>query len=378
MIFFAHIILVSTLALPLASQCAMISGENTSAGSAKPDILPSPWRGEDIYSEPSPPRRGQGEVSTSQIPMVSFSGEAQGTTYHIKYFDIQNRNFKYQVDSILKDFDKCLSLYRPDSELSEFNNSHAYKFQSPHFYNVLKKSEEIYKATNGIFDPTVMPLVEAFGFGPKKNKNPSRANVDSLLKLVGFQHIQFDSISISKDIEGVKLDFNGIAQGYSVDLVGAFLEKKGIGNFMVEIGGEIVCKGQKPDNKPWLTGIENPLGNGKLHSTVQLSDRAMTTAGNYRNHFEKDGQVFNHIINPKTGSMEQTSLLSVTVFATDAVTADGYDTAFFIMGIDATKRFLASKKDLDVYMIYSGEDGKLHAFASEGIKDFIKEQNTTK
>ena len=217
--------------------------------------------------------------------MISISGEAQGTSYHIKYFDAENRNFKKQVDSILNDFDKCLSLYRPDSELSEFNRSHALKFQSPYFYQVLKKSNEVYEATNGIFDPTVMPLVEAYGFGPKKIKTQEEVNVDSLLKLVGFHHIRFDSVSVSKDMEGIKLDFNGIAQGYSVDIIGGFLKNNGIKQFMVEIGGEILCKGKKNDGNPWVTGIENPLKKGTLQRKVQLSNGAMTTAVIYGNHF---------------------------------------------------------------------------------------------
>jgi len=317
-------------------------------------------------------------IGVSAQDMISISGEAQGTTYHIKYLDAENRNFKKQVDSVLNDFDKCLSLYRPDSELSEFNRSHALKFQSPYFYQVLKKSKEVYEATNGIFDPTVMPLVEAYGFGAKKIKNPEEVNADSLLKLVGFHHIQFDSVSASKDMEGVKLDFNGIAQGYSVDVIAKFLKDHGVKQFIVEIGGEILCKGNKNDGNPWITGIENPLKKGSLQSKVQLLDRAMTTAGNYRNHFEKNGQVFNHIVNPKTGSMEQTSLLSVTVFAKDAITADGYDTAFFIMGLDETKRFISKRKDLDVVMLYTDSDGKLHSYASDAIKPFITEQNINK
>lgn len=310
-----------------------------------------------------------------QIPMISISGEAQGTTYHIKYFDEQNRNFKTKIDSILTDFDKSLSLYQEDSEISEFNRSHAIKFRSPYFYPVLKKSEEVYKKTNGAFDPTIMPLVEAYGFGPKKVKNAQYPNIDSLLKLVGFGQIQFDTVMVQKAHENVKLDFNGIAQGYSVDLISRFLEQKSIDRYMVEIGGEIVCRGKKNDGKPWINGIENPLKPGKLYSTVSLSDRAMTTAGNYRNHFEKDGQVFNHLINPKTGSMEQTALLSVTVFAKDAITADAYDTAFFVIGVEETKRFVKKEKDLDVYLIFTGTDGKLNDYASEGIMDFIKKVN---
>ena len=311
-------------------------------------------------------------VAQSQIPMISISGEAQGTTYHIKYFDSQNRNFKTQIDSILIDFDKCLSLYRTDSEISEFNRSVSHTFKSPYFYQVLKKSKEVYETTNGAFDPTIMPLVEAYGFGPKKNQNPENINLDSLLKLVGFDQIEFDSLSVKKKKTDLRLDFNGIAQGYSVDLVAGFLEKKEIRRYMVEIGGEIICKGNKNDEKPWVTGIEDPLKPGALKVTVELSDRAMTTAGNYRNHFKKNGQVFNHIINPKTGSMEQSPLLSVTVFAEDAITADGYDTAFFIMGLEETKRFIKHQKNLDVYLIFAGQDGELHDFASDGIKKIIK------
>ena len=313
-------------------------------------------------------------IAQNQIPMISISGEAQGTTYHIKYFDKQNRNFKEQVDSILNDFDKSLSLYRQDSELSEFNRSHAVKFRSAYFYPVLKKSKEVFDKTNGAFDPTIMPLVEAYGFGPLKNKNPEYLNIDSLLKLVGFNQIRFDLVMVQKLNENVKLDFNGIAQGYSVDLISRFLEQQGMERYMVEIGGEIVCKGKKESNKPWITGIENPLKPGLLYATVALTDKAMTTAGNYRNHFEKEGQIFNHLINPKTGSMEQTPLLSVTVFAKDAITADGYDTAFFVMGFNETKNFIKNHKELDVYMIYNDEQGQLKSYASEGIRNFIKNE----
>lgn len=312
-----------------------------------------------------------GTAVPDAIPMIRLNGEAQGTTWSIRYFDENQRNFKVAIDSLLIDFDKCLSLYRKDSELSQFNRSSSHPFVSPYFYSVLKKSQEVYQATNGAFDPTILPLAEAYGFGPEKVGNPGNIRVDSLLKLVGFNHIEFSSKSVRKANANVRLDFNGIAQGYSVDVVSAFLESKGINRFMVEIGGEIVCRGFKNSSKPWITGIQHPLKPGSLITTVQLTDRAMTTAGNYRNHFEKDGQIFNHIINPKTGSMEQSTLLSVTVFAKDAITADGYDTAFFVMGLEETKKFLAHRKDMDVYMIYTDEAGKLNTYVTDGIKDLI-------
>lgn len=332
------------------------------------------------------------------IDMISINGEAQGTTYHIRYFDPQKRNFKFAIDSILTEFDQCLSLYRPDSELSAFNAIARHSFRSPWFYEVLVKSKEIHEATDGAFDPTIMPLAEAYGFGNKKNVDPENANVDSLLQYIGFKQIKFNTKQIESR-PGVKLDFNGIAQGYSVDILGGFLKSRNIDRFMVEIGGEVLCAGTKNGGKPWLTGIENPLKPAALAATVALTDRAMTTAGNYHNHITRNGITYNHIIDPRqgdprsgdprpgdprpgdprqggprSGSMEQTTLLSVTVFAKDAITADGYDTAFFVMGLEATKTFLKNRKDIDVYMLYKNEEGRLMSFATDGIKDLIQEK----
>ncbi|QDK83370.1 FAD:protein FMN transferase [Spirosoma sp. KCTC 42546] len=306
--------------------------------------------------------------AATELPMVNLEGEAQGTTYHIKYRDEQQRNLKKEIDSVLITIDKCLSTYRADSEISRFNRSERHQFESPYFYPVLKKSEEVFRATNGAFDPTVMPLVEAYGFGPKKIRLPEPVNIDSLVQLVGFQKVSFDAVSIRKLTKNIRLDFNGIAQGYSVDVVSEFLESRGIDRYMVEIGGEIRTKGKKGEDQVWTIGIENPLQPGKMLTTLKLVNRAMTTAGNYRNHYESNGQTFSHIINPKTGMMEQSSVLSVTVFAPDAITADGYDTAFFVMGLDATKRFLSTRKDLDVYIVYTGEDGQPKTFVTEGLK----------
>jgi FAD:protein FMN transferase len=305
--------------------------------------------------------------------MVAIHGEAQGTTYHIRYFDPLNRNFKHAIDSILTDFDKCLSLYRTDSELSAFNASGRHSFRSEWFYEVLKKSQEIHEATGGAFDPTIMPLAEAYGFGAKRRADPENVNIDSLLQWVGFNQIHFDNKQITSR-PGVKLDFNGIAQGYSVDILGTFLKSRNIDRFMVEIGGEVLCSGRKNAGGAWVTGIENPLKPSELAATVKLTDRAMTTAGNYHNHISRNGITYNHIIDPHTGAMEQTPLLSVTVFAKDAITADGYDTAFFVMGPEATKTFLKNRKDIDVYMLFTNDEGHLTSFITDGIKDIIQEK----
>lgn len=313
---------------------------------------------------------GQGQMSAlSGETMVSFAGEAQGTTYHIKYRDERQRPFQKEIDSLLAAIDQSLSIYRPDSEISQFNRSMSHRFRLPHFYAVLKKSAEIFRDTKGAFDPTVLPLVEAYGFGPTKGTKGVFVNVDSLLQYIGFQYITFDSISVVKQKENIRLDLNSIAQGYSVDQVAALLEAQNIQHYMVEIGGEVRTKGQKNDGQPWTIGIENPLHPAKLQTKMNLTNRAMTTAGNYRNRYEANGHVFSHIINPKTGEMEQSSLLSVTVFANDAITADGYDTAFFVMGLEAVKQVLVNRKDMDVYILYSDDAGRLKTFSTDGIKN---------
>ncbi|GAB3951229.1 FAD:protein FMN transferase [Spirosoma harenae] len=309
--------------------------------------------------------------ATAQLPMVSLEGETQGTTYHIKYQDAQRRNLKKGVDSVLSEIDKCLSIYQPDSELSQFNRGMSHQFVRPFFYPVLKKSAEIFQATKGAFDPTVLPLVEAYGFGPKKPAQTDVVNVDSLLKLVGFQYVEFDAGSVKKRKKKIRLDVNGIAQGYSVDVISGFLEGKGIKEYMIEIGGEIRTKGQKGDRQPWTVGITNPLHPDRLQAKLTLTNRAMTTAGNYRNRYESNGQLFTHIINPKTGLMEQSELLSVTVLADDAITADGYDTAFMVMGLEATKRFLENHTELDAYLIYTDNQGQMKTFITDGLSKLL-------
>ncbi len=316
------------------------------------------------------PAFGQGQVGA--LPgdrMVSLTGETQGTTYQIKYRDERQRSFQKEIDSLLAAIDQSLSIYRPDSEISAFNRSMSHCFKSPHFYAVLKKSAEVFRATKGAFDPTVLPLVEAYGFGPTEKPKGALVNVDSLLQYIGFQFVMFDSVSVVKQKANVRLDLNSIAQGYSVDQVAALLEVQNIHHYMVEIGGEVRTKGQKNNGQPWTIGIENPLHPAKLQTKLNLNNRAMTTAGNYRNRYEANGQLFSHIINPKTGAMEQSAILSVSVFANDAITADGYDTAFFVMGLAAVKEFLVNRKDIDVYILYTDDAGQLKIFSTDGLKN---------
>ncbi|GAB3321842.1 FAD:protein FMN transferase [Larkinella ripae] len=306
----------------------------------------------------------------TELPMVSLEGETQGTTYRIRYRDAQQRNFKTQIDSILTSFDRCLSTYRVDSEISRFNRTDAHRFERPYFYPVLKKSAEVHLATRGAFDPTVKPLVEAYELG-KKSREPWLPNVDSLLQYVGFQYISFDSVSVRKLKKNVRLDFNALAQGYTVDVLTAFLASRGIDRCLVEVGGEVRCRGERSEGEWWKVGIESPVRPGGFQTTVRMANRAMATSGTYRNYYRQNGETFGHIINPKTGFSRPAALLSATVFAADAMTADAFATAFLVMGLEETRRFLARHKELDAYLIYKDEKGELKTVATAGIQAFI-------
>jgi thiamine biosynthesis lipoprotein len=286
-------------------------------------------------------------------------------------------NYQVPIDSILEKFNESLSTYRSGSEISQFNSGHAVAFRLPFFYPVLKKAREVYVASGGAFDPTVGPLVNAWGFGTgKQRKVPSQARIDSLLKLTGFDQITFDEQSVQKQKEGIYMDFNAIAPGYAADILGTFLEEKGVENYMIEVGGEVLCKGNNKEGKYWTIGINNPeyeqKGGQALQAIVQMNNRALATSGNYRNYYEQDGKKYAHTIDPKTGYPVQHSLLSVSVFAKDCITADAYATVFMVTGREKAMEFLEKDNELDAFFVYADEKGNLQTYTTEGIKPYIE------
>ncbi len=307
---------------------------------------------------------------------VEISGETMGTTYRVKYLYESNVDHKEEIDSLLLALNNSLSTYIPESEISQFNEGSILKYESGFFYPVLKRSYEIYQKTEGAFNPTVGPLVNAWGFGPDGTRMPPKATVDSLLELVNFDSIYFDTISVCKLKKGIELDFSAIAKGYGVDVIAAFLKGKGINNMMVEIGGEVYCYGRNENGKMWKIGINNPgeeVGDKKLQAVVQLDDRALATSGNYQNYYEVDGKKYSHTINPRTGYPVQHHLLSASIFAKDCMTADAYATACMVIGIDGAIDLLSRDQTLDGYLVYSDEAGTIKTFTTDGIKNFISE-----
>lgn len=305
---------------------------------------------------------------------ITFSGKTMGTTYRVVYLDKSSRDFKNEVDSLLKVFNQSLSTYIPDSELSQFNQGDSLVFDLPYMLPVLKKSKEIYDITEGAFDPTVGPLVNAWGFGPEGAQPKDSIAIQNLLPLIGFDLITFDEKVMKKAKPGVYLDFSAVAKGYAVDVVAEYLEEKGISNMLIEIGGELVAKGNNDQGELWKVGInradEGDFSND-VFSIIALDNKGMATSGNYRNYYEVDSVKYSHTISPFTGEPVQHSLLSATVLASDCMTADAYATSMMVLGTEKSIALLDKVNELEAFLIYHDEAGNLKTFISESLKPYV-------
>ncbi len=303
-------------------------------------------------------------------------GFTQGTTYNITYEVPDTIDYQPQIDSILRDFDLSLSSYLPNSIISRINNNDPEVTTDEHFDYVFKKSEEVYRESDGLFDITVMPLVNAWGFGPGNKEIVDSLLIDSLLQFVGMEKVRLEDKMIKKSDPRIQLDVNAIAQGYSVDIVAKFLESKAIANYMVEIGGEIRAKGENPKGQLWRVGIDRPeFGNlvpgEQLQGILELSNVSLATSGNYRKYYEENGVKYSHTINPKTGYPENQSILSATILAKDCITADAYATVCMVSGLEKSIKILAKHKELEAYLIYGDELGWYKVYTTPGLKSMI-------
>jgi FAD:protein FMN transferase len=302
-----------------------------------------------------------------------IEGTTMGTTYRVVYFDAEHRNFKLDVDSLLVQVNKAISTYDPDSEIARFNRSeNGICVQLPFFPDILKTAKKVYTASDGAFDPTVMPLVNAWGFGPQRLKPPTGQQVDSLRSIVGFNQVSFSGSRIMKENAGVQLDMGGIGQGYGADVIFQFLQSRGVCNMLVELGGEGIARGKNlQKGKPWTIGILDPNSTQDdqfFMAYVTLQKQAFTTSGNYFNYKVIDGRKFGHTIDPKTGYPIQHSLLSASVFSDDCATADSWATAFMVMGLEKAKEKLKTLKGIEALFIYSTDQGDLATYISPGLK----------
>jgi thiamine biosynthesis lipoprotein len=310
---------------------------------------------------------------------VKFQGQTQGTYYALTYYDREGRNFQKEIDSLLFIIDQSASLWVEGSVLSRINRNEDDVEPDAVFMEIYERSMLVYELSGGAFDPTVGPLVNAWGFGFTDRLDVDQHIVDSLLPLVGFDKVSLESNRIIKDDPRIQLDFNAIAQGYSVDFIGRFLQDKGIEDYLVDIGGEVYGKGGKPDGTPWKVGIEKPQDNAGygegLKAIVALKNKAMATSGNYRKFYEKEGIRYSHTIDPKTGYPVRHSILSVSVIADNCALADAWATAFLVSGLDQSIEILGRDKNLDAYFIYSGSTtGDLKTYFTEGFKEILVEE----
>lgn len=310
----------------------------------------------------------------SRSKYQTSQGEIFGTTYHVRYNSTQNLD--KEIEQELFRVDTIFSLFKENSLLSRFNRGEDKGKGNTLFAEVIKLSLEISNETEGAFDITVAPLVNAWGFGFKNKQPLSNKQVDSLQKLVGYQHLSFNGKELTKDIPNLQIDCGAIAKGYAVDCIAKLLSDKGCQNYMVEIGGEVVVKGNNDKGEKWKIGIHKPTQHAlpteeDLQTLLSLTNCGIATSGNYRNFYIKDGKKYAHSIDPKTGYPVQHSLLSATVITQSCAKSDALATAFMVMGLDKAKAFVETHKDIQVYFIYADEKGNYQVWMSDGMKPLI-------
>lgn len=296
-------------------------------------------------------------------------GDAQGTTYNITYI-AQRPIEKREVDSLLQVIDLSMSTYIDNSLISKVNRNEHLPLDT-HFQKVFHASEQIYKESQGAFDPSIGQLINAWGFGKKEHHTPpTQRQIDSLLLLTGLNKVrttqQADGVFLEKENPAIQLNFNAIAQGYTSDVIADYFLSKQIENFIVEVGGELFIHGKNTlKGKSWLIGIDNPLQkpdeDREIVATVELTDCGLATSGNYRKLWTDSltGKKYVHTLNPQTGYPQTSNLLSATVIAPSAMLADGYATTLMALGgLEKAKAFLATHKDLKAILLYADDQHK--------------------
>ncbi len=325
------------------------------------------------------------ESKKEELNYFQAQGYAQGTTYNVIYQDHQKRNLSQAIDSILKQVDQELSIYIDSSTISKVNKlpleTALNVADKPLFQECFNIAKEVYNKTNKNFNPALYPLVKYWGFlnFEQEDLHHQQSEIDSLLLLIDFSDttLELKNNKITKH-HFCNIDFNAVAQGYSVDVIATYLENLSIRNYMVEVGGELKTKGKNNQNKDWKIGIDKPIehtkpGEKDFQIIVSISGKSLATSGSYRKFYEKDGIKYSHTINPHTGKPVQHQLLSTTVVTDNCGKADAYATAFMVMGVDKTKEFIAQNKDLNlsVYLVFSKADGTWGTWQTTSFDNII-------
>ncbi|MDO5315493.1 MAG: FAD:protein FMN transferase [bacterium] len=312
-----------------------------------------------------------GVAACSQQPKkIVLEGLAQGSYYAITYFDTQNRNFRHEIDSIFHAVDMSVNLWVENSIISKVNRNEEVALDSI-FIDNFRIAQEAARLSDGYFDPTISPIVAAWGFSYKNGDTLTPQLIDSLRTLVDYRKVRIENGHVIKDNPAITLDFNAIAQGYTSDLIASFLESQGVVNYLVDTGGEIMTKGGKPNGQPWIVGIEKPADNENSEQVVQtriaVCDKGVVTSGSTRKYVERDGKRYSHCINPKTGCPVEHHVLSVTVTADNSTWADALASICMVMGLEQSLPLIESMDGVEAYYIFINENGKLETLATEGF-----------
>jgi len=306
-------------------------------------------------------------------PYHTTEGKAFNTTFTVKY------KWADQLDneilSCLKSIDGSLSMFSDSSLIARINRGETDEVDAT-FIEVYNIARQVSDNTDGYFDVTVKPLVDAWGFGTKEKHFPEQDEIDSLLVITGYKKLSLSGHRLVKVEPRITIDFSGVAKGYACDMVARMLKNLGVTDYMVEIGGEIACHGKGKDNDGWLIGITKPAEDSLaashgIQTRLLLNERCIATSGNYYRFYYKNGRKVAHTINPHTGQPVIHTLLSATVIASSTAKADAYATAFMAAGVDSTKLLMSRDKSIDVYMIYADDGGKLHTWISDGFRKHI-------
>lgn len=306
-------------------------------------------------------------------PYQHDKGMIFGTVYHVTYQNSDNLND--QIVTELNKVDSSLSMFNKQSVITKVNNNQDIEVDQM-FGDVFTLARTVSADTDGAFDITVAPLVNAWGFGFKNGTLPTKEKIDSLKAFVGFDKVSLNDGKVKKSDPRTMLDCGAIAKGYGCDVVADYMRRQGIENFMVEIGGEVVTSGISEKRVPWKIGVTKPSDDStntskELQTVLNITDKAMATSGNYRNFYFKNGRKYAHTIDPKSGFPVQHSLLSATVVANRCATADAYATSFMVMGIEKAKKVLERNPQLMAYFIYADKDGKYKVWSSPSMKGKI-------
>ena len=315
-------------------------------------------------------------ASCNKPQKIVLQGLAQGSYYAVTYFDEQGRNFQHEIDSIFHAVDMSVNLWVDSSIISKVNRNEEVTLDSI-FINNFNIAQEAAHLSDGYFDPTISPIVAAWGFSYKTGDSITPQLIDSLKQLVDYRKIRIENEKIVKENPSIQLDFNAIAQGYTSDLIAHFLESRGIENYLVDTGGEIMARGEKPDGKPWIVGIEKPAENWDSEQVVQtriaLRDKGLVTSGSTRKYVERNGKRYSHCIDPKTGYPVEHQLLSVTVLADNSVWADALASICMVMGKEKSLPLIENLDEVEAYYIYVNERNELETFATNGFQNLIIE-----